>query len=290
MTELFPPAFQDLLRAALRRVRSIRGRREAEHRANRQVGAPRGAFAGHRRYSSGDEVRIVDWSAYARTGELFSKVFEEDDRRGITILLDVSRSMGCGARFDAARRLAALLGTLALARLDGIRLVCGGGAAGTVVHSLEGAAGSRQLLRVLRDTALGESTPTDLARVPIDRGWLGSTWWISDFAEPEQFESGLRALRLAGRRCAGLLPTLGTDAVPDVGGWVRLEDPETGSAELVRVDATLRAAVREELAGLARRQRGVFAGLGLPLHRFEVPVEGDFRFESWVDQRWIGHI
>ncbi|MHC1625467.1 MAG: DUF58 domain-containing protein [Methermicoccaceae archaeon] len=49
-----------------------------------------------REYSQGDDIRLIDWKAYARTEKLFVKEYEEE-RSAITyVLLDSSRSMGFG--------------------------------------------------------------------------------------------------------------------------------------------------------------------------------------------------
>ncbi len=286
MSVLFGPEFQALLAAAVRRVRSLRGRKDSELPSRRQIGAPRGAFAGHRRYSSGDDVRHVDWNAYARTGELFAKVFEEDERRALTLLLDCTPSMLASDRYDGARRMAALVGALALARLDGLRVVCGKDA----VYTLNGAEGVGTLLKILDDVEPAVVDADDLARVPIDRGWLGSTCWISDFAEPDAHSMGLRMLRGAGRNCTGVLPAVPADRSPDVGGWIELRDPETGEIELVRVDTELRAAIESELELLERRQDALFAAVGYPLLRLPIPAAGDFRLTSWFPGRWISRI
>ena len=219
---LFGAEFQALLAAALRRVASLRGRRDSELRARRRVGAPRGAFAGHRPYAPGDEVRLVDWSAYARTGELHAKLFEEDERRALTLLVDCSESMSASARFDAARRYAALIGGLALARLDGLRLVLGPDA----VHVFEGSAGLPGLLQRLESAPLRAVEPLALAAVPVDRGWLGSVCWISDFACPEHYGRALAVLRPGrNRQVSGLLPMVASDTKPDADGWLELRDP-----------------------------------------------------------------
>ncbi|MCA8942675.1 MAG: DUF58 domain-containing protein [Planctomycetes bacterium] len=286
MSELFGAEFQALVVAAMRRVRSLRGQRDSERRASRQVGAPRGTFAGHRRYSARDDVRHVDWHAYARSGELFAKVFEEDEHRALTVLLDTTPSMVAGERFDAARRLAVLLGAIALDRLDGVRLVCGADG----IHTLQGGAGARQLMRILLAQPTVVSDPFETARVPIDRGWLGSLCWISDFADPDAFATSLERLRASGRTCTGLLPMLAGDRLPDLGGWIDLRDEECGEHELVQVDSRLRGAMADELARLARRQNAVFANAGQPLLRFEVPAADDFRLSSWLADRWISRI
>ena len=96
MTEVFPEPFVDCLRQILRRAPQISGTREREAQGRRKMMGQSGSFAGHRAYYDGDDLRYVDWNAYARTGELFLKVLEEDDRRTLTVCLDCSASMATG--------------------------------------------------------------------------------------------------------------------------------------------------------------------------------------------------
>ncbi|MYG19610.1 MAG: DUF58 domain-containing protein [Gemmatimonadales bacterium] len=51
-------------------------------------------FAEDRPYNHGDDLRYLDWKAYARTDRLFIKQYEEETNLRAYLLVDVSRSMG----------------------------------------------------------------------------------------------------------------------------------------------------------------------------------------------------
>jgi uncharacterized protein (DUF58 family) len=53
-------------------------------------------FSDYRRYSPGDDTRLIDWRLYARTEEFFIKQFEEERNLTVHILLDASASMDFG--------------------------------------------------------------------------------------------------------------------------------------------------------------------------------------------------
>ncbi|MFB6302293.1 MAG: DUF58 domain-containing protein [Haloferacaceae archaeon] len=53
-------------------------------------------FSDYRRYSPGDDTRLVDWRLYARTEEYFVKQFEEERNLTVHVLLDASGSMDYG--------------------------------------------------------------------------------------------------------------------------------------------------------------------------------------------------
>ena len=275
-----------MLLDVLARVRSLRAREVDGDRARRQAIATSGTFAGHRRYTAGDDLRRVDWNAYARGRELFVTVLEDDRQRALTVLLDTSASMGAGAppRFHGALRIAGLLGALALARLDGVQVAAG--------EERFGLAGTRRVDALLRrlaalDTTGARSLPDVAGGVESLRGRVV---WISDFADLDATAHGL--LRFAHRRrdVVGLLPRIPEDRLIEADGWIRVRDPERGIERRVAVDARLRDALKDELARLHGRRRDVFARAGVPLLEVDVPAEGDFRAESWLAGGWTRRI
>ena len=83
-------------------------------------------FAEHRGYVAGDDIRRVDWRVYARTDKYYIKEFEADSNANFSVLLDVSKSMGFGAKMskhDYAKTLAACLAYLANAQRDRVGLM-----------------------------------------------------------------------------------------------------------------------------------------------------------------------
>ena len=51
-------------------------------------------FAEHRGYVPGDDIRRVDWRLYARTDKYYVKEYEADTNANLSVLLDISKSMG----------------------------------------------------------------------------------------------------------------------------------------------------------------------------------------------------
>ena len=68
-------------------------------------------FQDFREYVPGDDLRHVDWNAYARSDTLTIRLYREEVRPMVDIIVDVSRSMttGDGAKVERTRQLAALL-------------------------------------------------------------------------------------------------------------------------------------------------------------------------------------
>lgn len=62
---------------------------------------------GYREYRRGDDFKLVDWKAYARTEKLYIREHEEERSLVVHILLDGSASMGYEDKFSYAVRFAA---------------------------------------------------------------------------------------------------------------------------------------------------------------------------------------
>jgi uncharacterized protein (DUF58 family) len=85
-------------------------------------------FADYREYSPGDDLRRLDWRAYARTNRHFIKQYEEESNLRATVFLDASASMKYAGRsaamskFDYAATLAASLAALCVGQRDAVGL------------------------------------------------------------------------------------------------------------------------------------------------------------------------
>lgn len=55
-------------------------------------------FAEHRRYAAGDDPRFIDWRVMARTGKLYRKLFHEERRPQLYLLVDRRAPMRFGTR------------------------------------------------------------------------------------------------------------------------------------------------------------------------------------------------
>ena len=70
-------------------------------------------FQEYREYLPGDDIRHLDWAAYARSDSLMVRLYREEISPRLEVLLDVSKSMTTGLeKVLLAKRLAALFGLL----------------------------------------------------------------------------------------------------------------------------------------------------------------------------------
>src|SRR5471032_2106938 len=83
-------------------------------------------FAQHREYTSGDDVRHLDWKVLGRTDRYYIKQYEQDTNFVVHLLLDGSESMTYGSgkvtKLHYAKVLAASLAYLVLLQRDAVAL------------------------------------------------------------------------------------------------------------------------------------------------------------------------
>ena len=95
-------------------------------------------FAEHKEYSPGDELRHVDWKAYAKLDRYYVKQFEQESQLTVYLVLDASASMafagGGIAKLDYAAMTLAALAYLVIQQQDKVGLIaCGDPALETLV-------------------------------------------------------------------------------------------------------------------------------------------------------------
>ena len=229
--------------------RMTAGRMKGERRSVRRGQSVE--FADYRNYTAGDDLRQLDWNAYARLEKLFVKLFVEEEDVTVHILVDASRSMDYGEpnKLDAARRAAAALGYLGLASMDRVSVAFLGDGAATGMRPLRGKRRAFELFRFLsepRSERLTGLAPAARAYASRLRG-IGPLLLISDLMDPGYLD----ALRdLAGTRCQlSVLHLLAPDELePEVPPDARLVDNETGQAVEVSGDDDLVDRYRTRLA------------------------------------------
>lgn len=95
-------------------------------------------FAEHKEYSPGDELRHVDWKAYAKGDRYYVKQYEQESQLTVFLVLDASGSMQFGGggipKLEYAGLALAALAYLVVQQQDKVGLVaCGDRAVETLV-------------------------------------------------------------------------------------------------------------------------------------------------------------
>ncbi len=201
-------------------------------------------FKDYRDYQVGDDLRHIDWNAFARSDQLSVKLYREEIAPHLDLVLDVSRSMALedSAKERATLALAALLATAATnagyshavwLMSDDFRPLPGGTAAPALWGDFE------LSHRGSPATLLARGTPAWRPRGV--RVLLSDLLWVG---EP------LLALRqfAEGAAAAAVIQLLAdSDVHPPEDGALRLIDAETEQMREIHVDAAIARRYREAL-------------------------------------------
>ncbi|HEX3777870.1 MAG TPA: DUF58 domain-containing protein [Polyangiaceae bacterium] len=263
---LLDPAFVRELEALRRRLAVlVQSGGSGERVARRRGGSAE--FQDHRPYAPGDDLRRVDWAAFARTGEPVLKLFRAEEDSVLRLLLDSSASLAFGepAKLEVARRVAAAIGYLALAGGQRTQVLLAREAPGrTSNRGLERVGPPRRgrgslaaLLRELSEPSASGSA--DLARAldtTLQRATRpGLLVVLSDFLDPGPVTRALGRAAAAGHQIA-LVQVLAREEIePSFDGDFSLVDSETDSAVELSMDATAIDAYVARLTGLIEELR-----------------------------------
>jgi len=211
-------------------------------------------FESHRDYAPGDDLRAVDWFAYARTGRLVVKEFARDEVVRLRVVLDGSASMGATeAKWRRARETAGALCALALFTRAGTECFVSRDGQLELLGSADAEPGLRPILEKLdRCEADGDAAPVralDLAR----RGpW--ATALVSDLLDPADPRRALASPPTAGFGETMVVQLLDAgEARPALEGAYTLADAESGRTLDCVAGPELLQRYREALAALRDR-------------------------------------
>lgn len=184
-------------------------------------------FSDFREYVLGDDIRRVDWNAYARFDRLFVKLFMEEREQQVHLLLDASASMDFG-KWENAKKLVETLAYLALCGGDRVtaytlgeetrhtRPLQGRQSYPTLTAFLEQARPSGAL-------ALGKSVD----RLTLSPG-RGAAVLVSDLLTEDGYERALQSLLYRRQEVSVLQIWSPAEWEPELEGVLELTDSETG--------------------------------------------------------------
>ncbi len=232
-----------------------RGERRAERRSRQQGSSLE--FADYREYSAGDELRRIDWPAYARLDRLFVKLYEQEQDLPVSILIDASGSMRWAPayesgepKFDAARRLAAALAYIALANLDAVNIHFFATKLQGELGVARGKTQFHSVLEFLRQPPAGERATRllDCVRAFTQRmKRRGLVILLGDFFDPAGWEEPLNLLRHSNFEVQVLQVLHPAELAPTDLGDLRLVETETGEPMEVTANEALLRRYREEV-------------------------------------------
>ena len=242
------------------RFRLVLPRMPIGGRVGERLGAGTGSsleFQDYRPYAPGDDLRHVDWAAYARSETLAIRLYREEVAPRIDFVIDTSRSMAVS---DSKRR--------AYGELLGL-LACACARTGADSRVVTRAASPPHPLQVPEDVERvlrfdGGHSALEASHLPLRRRSLRVV--VSDFLFPHDADDLVQRLARDGAQLFVVQLTLREEAEPAAAGGHRLVDVEgKGELDLVLDDDAIReyrarfSRLRLGLATAARRAGARFA-------------------------------
>jgi len=239
-------------------------------------------FKDHKEYIPGDDIRKIDWKAYARTNEFYVKRFQEEKNVTIHIVVDRSSSMDYGGvnKYEYASKIGLGLAYMTNKTNDRFRY-------SVFSETLTDLTAAR------RNANLGQlvDTTNELRKTPESKVGKCLTQYssriknksivviLSDFlVEPEDVSDALKNLKNSD---VLLVQTLsGEEMSPEMQGDKILEDPESSSTIRTYLTGKVKSRYKEKLEDHTSEIEELAAENGAKY--INVSTEKDF-FESFFD-------
>lgn len=233
---------------AAAQVRLAMPRTPLRGRAGERLGAGTGAsleFEDYRPYTLGDDLRHVDWAAYARSEVLAVRLYREEVAPRVDFVIDTSRSMGItGEKRRAHGELSGLLACACASTVADTRVMTTAAAEPMPMHAPEDL--DRVFALDARMSALEET------HLPFRRRSVRLI--VSDFLFPHDPDALVSKLARDSAWLALVQLTTAEEVEPMAEGGRRLVDVESGGELDMVIDE---AAVRDYRARFGRLRLGL---------------------------------
>ena len=213
-------------------------------------------FADYRNYVPGDDLRQMDWNIYARLERPYIKLLEDEEDLSVHLLLDASASMDFPPDDESdrqkllyAKRILAGLAYISLSSNDRLVLTAINDGGNLTFGPVRGRARGMAMLRFIDEVKVAGITDLNIMLEDYARRARrpGLALIISDMFSPTGYIDGLNALLSRGHEVVFLHVLAPEELTPSLVGDLRLIDVETGTAQEVTVDASMRDIYRGRL-------------------------------------------
>jgi uncharacterized protein (DUF58 family) len=243
-------------------------------------------FAEHKEYSPGDELRHVDWKAYAKLDRYYVKQFEQESQLTVYLVLDASASMafagGGLAKLHYAGLVLAALAYLVIQQQDKVGLVaCGDATLETIVPPRARTTHLHDLMSVLESIiargGAGDESPAEaLSRIAeLTRRRRALIVLASDLFDADDRTLTMLTQLRAQRHDVSVVHLIDPhERSFPYDGLTQFEALESAGKMLVN-PAAIRHDYLERMEAFLTRTRGVLTSAGVDYHLAETsqPVE-----------------
>lgn len=238
-------------------------------------------FSEYRPYTTGDDLRSLDWKLFARTDRYYIKKFEDETNRRCYLILDQSKSMGYGSleytKIEYARTLVATLAYYLSLQRDSIGLLTFDEGIGEFISARNRPGHLRQIFVALSRPVAGKGTDLNeplrqLASLVRRRGLI---LMVSDLlADVESLRINLAYLRSRGHEVVILRTLDPAELELQLDSPSMVVDLESGKEIYIDPDAA-RAEYQRQFAAHQQQLKSICDSLGVDLYevRTDEPLE-----------------
>lgn len=219
-----------------------------------------------REYRPGDDLRHLDWGAFARSDKLIVKRYHDEVTPHLDLLVDVSRSMDLPQTQKGAASLfhAVFLTAVALQS----RYSCRVWLVGERCEPLSGDVREDQTWEALKfDSAASSGSSVQGLLPKLKRH--GLRVFITDTLWPQDPKHLLGSFVAASAAAFIIRPLAQDEVTPPLGGHVRLQDSETGEQQQIRMDKTTIQAYKTALDRHLKAWEEASRQTGVAIHGFQ---------------------
>lgn len=224
----------------------VRGERRSKRRGQSVE------YADHREYTFGDDLRRLDWHAYARLEQMLIRLYAAEEVLPLEVIIDLSASMDFGTptKYVTAARIGACLTQIALNKGTPTRWRFAAGKSLEPVM-LRGRGDLPKILGVLDDLVPeGSSALADALRRSAQQGPRRRALVVlTDGYDRDSIRPSLRALRAAGTEVHLVLVLAPEETDPQERGEYTYIDAESGRESVLSLDGRTMKTYLEMLAG-----------------------------------------
>ncbi len=227
---------------------------------------PATEFADHRPYAPGDDLRSIDWRAYARSDHLLVRRYREERDLPLMLAIDTSASMAYGSPEKSAWAAiaSAALGMLAIDQGDRVRVCAARDGAARWTAELSGSPGANALCAELSELRWsGAASAADLlAEIARRLERRSLVVLMSDLlGDPLELARQAGVLAARGHELVGLhILDRSEVELPASWGLVSLSDPESAHAPISCDAAQTKVAYDRAMAEHRERCARALAG------------------------------
>ena len=224
----------------------VRGERRSKRRGQSVE------YADHREYTFGDDLRRLDWHAYARLEQMLIRLYAAEEVLPLEVIIDLSASMDFGTptKYVTAARIGACLTQIALNKGTPTRWRFAAGKSLEPVM-LRGRGDLPKILGVLDDLVPeGSGALADALRRSAQQGPRRRALVVlTDGYDRDVIRPSLRALRAAGTEVHLVLVLAPEETDPQERGEYTYIDAESGRESVLTLDGRTMNTYMQMLAG-----------------------------------------